>query len=62
MPRIVTIVLLVGMLAAANAYAPEVLTGVLVLVALYLVATHADQVNRALTGASAGLARGFRSS
>jgi hypothetical protein len=59
MPRIVTILLLVGGIAAGNRYAPGVLQAVLVLTVLYLAVTHADKLGAAFTNASAGLARGF---
>jgi hypothetical protein len=62
MPRIVSLVLVVGLLAAVNRLAPELITAVLVLVLIYLVVTHSDQVNRAFLGASASLARGFGTS
>ena len=59
MPRIVTVLLLVGALAAANRYAPGVVQAILALVALYLAVTHAPKLGAAFTNASAGLARGF---
>jgi hypothetical protein len=59
MPRIVTILLLVGGLAAANRYAPGVVQAVLLLTLLYLAVTHGDKLGNAFVNASAGLARGF---
>jgi hypothetical protein len=46
MPRIVTILLLVGGLAAGNRYAPGVIQAVLALTVLYLAVTHADKLGR----------------
>lgn len=59
MPRIVTLIALVAGLAIANRYTPGLVQAVLLLLVVYLVATHGDTVGRALGNASAGLARGY---
>jgi hypothetical protein len=59
MPRIVTVISLIAGLVLANRYTPGVVQAVLVLVAIYLVVTHADQVGRVFVNASAGLARDY---
>lgn len=61
-PRIVVVILVVGMLAAANRVTPGLVQAVLLLVLLYLVVTHSEKVGAALTGASWSFARAFGSS
>ena len=58
-PRAVTFLLLLGGLALANRYAPGILQAMLAIVVLYLVVTHAGQVNQAITNASAALAGAY---
>jgi hypothetical protein len=58
-PRIVTFLLVLAGLAIANRYAPGVPQAILAIVVLYLIVTHGDQVNRAITGASASLAHAY---
>lgn len=59
MPRVVTFLLLIAGLAAANRYTPGLVQAVLGLTVIYLAATHADKLGGAFVNASAGLARGF---
>lgn len=59
-PRAVTFLLLLGGLALVNRYAPGILQATLVIVVLYLVVTHGDQVSQAINRGSGDLARAFR--
>lgn len=59
MPRIVTLILLIAGLAAANRYTPGLVQAVLALTVLYLAVTHGDKLGAAFTNASGGLARSF---